>query len=137
MTKTWVLDSETKGTGAHIAPLASPPAPGKGKRELALVEFDRPARPPKAAEPRESPRFKIVDVLSSQVLADGVDTRAAIRVLEGMRSVLDARIFRWAPKQRRWRLLTLAESKRLWAFRGSLDASGAPQRQAEPQLSSS
>ncbi|HTW42250.1 MAG TPA: hypothetical protein VMD79_08040, partial [Solirubrobacteraceae bacterium] len=87
--------------------------------------------------PRESPRFKIVDVLSSQVLAEGVDTRAAIRVLEGIGSVLDARIYRWVPKKRRWRLLTLAESKTLWTFRGSLDASGAPQREAEPQLSSS
>jgi hypothetical protein len=65
-------------------------------------------------------RFKVVDVMSSQVLAENVDVRKAVEVLEPMHSVIDARIFRWEPTRERWRLVTLGEAKALWAFRGRL-----------------
>jgi hypothetical protein len=119
--KTWVLDTETKGTGAHIAPLKKKGAAGDDERKLALVELDRPARPPRADAPAEPLRFEVVDVMSSRVLAHGASAREAVEVLEGMRSVVDVRVFVWAPERRRWRLLALGETKALWAFRGRLD----------------
>lgn len=118
MAKLWVLDTETKGTGAHVVPYEKTLHPARRERELALVDLGGPART--AAEP-DTPApllLKVVNIMSSQVLAEGVSAREAIRVLEGMRSVLDARIFQWVAETGRWRLLTLDESKALWAFRG-------------------
>lgn len=113
--KTWILDTETKGTGAHIAPLKDGrPRP---ERELATVTFERPARP--AAEPAPpAPRvFKVVDVMSARVLAEGADTRETLELLAGMKSVVDARIYVWAPAAERWRLLSIAEQRALWELR--------------------
>jgi len=120
--KTWVLDTETKGTGAHIAPI---PARGRervSERELALIDLQRPGRPSPPQAPPEPLRFKVVDVMSAEVLAEGVGAREAVEVLEGMHSVIDARISVWAPERNRWRLLALDEAKALWSFRGRLDA---------------
>jgi len=119
MAKTWILDTETKGTGAHMVPLEKAlkkPAP---ERELAVVELERPPRP--TEEPVEQPAalmFKIVDIRSSRVLAEGVGARAAVDLLEGVGSVVDIRIYVWSRAAKRWRLLTLGEQKALWEFRG-------------------
>jgi hypothetical protein len=59
-------------------------------------------------------------VTSGDVLADDVDTRAAIRVLEGLGSVVDVRIYVWDDATEHWVLLTLGEHKALWAYRGRL-----------------
>ena len=119
MAKTWVLDTETKGTGAAMVPIEKTRSQPRRERDLALVELGGPAK----AEPTETPpapaRFKVVDVLSAQTLAENVGAREAVHALEGLRSVLDARISVWSPERGRWRLLTLEEAKALWAFRGS------------------
>jgi hypothetical protein len=119
MAKTWVLDTETKGTGAEVVPIEKARAQPRRERDLALVELGGPAK----AEPAETPRapalFKVVDVLSARTLAENVGAREAVRALEGVRSVLDARISVWSAERGRWRLLTLDEAKALWAFRGS------------------
>jgi hypothetical protein len=116
--KTWVLDTETKGTGATVVPVEPAPARARRERDLALVELERAPSPPRPQAPPQPRRFKVVDVMSSHVLAEWAETRETVRTLEGLRSVLDARIFRWDAEAERWRLLTLAESKALWAFRG-------------------
>ncbi|MEA2638437.1 MAG: hypothetical protein QOE18_1494 [Chloroflexota bacterium] len=121
MAKTWVLDTETKGTGAHVVPYEKTLRRARVEQDLALVELDRTPPAPAPAAPPEPLRFKVVNVLSSQVLAEGAPARETVQVLEGMRSVLDARIYVWVATRDRWRLLTLAESKVLWGFRGSLD----------------
>jgi hypothetical protein len=59
-------------------------------------------------------------VTSGEVLAEDVDTRAAIRVLEGLGSVVDVRIYVWDDATEHWVLLTLGEHKALWAYRGRL-----------------
>jgi hypothetical protein len=121
MAKTWILDTETKGTGAHMVPLEKALEKRSAEEDLSLVTLEAPPAPPRAAEPPEPPAplsFRIVDVRSSLVLADGVDARAAVEVLEGLGSVVDARIYVWARLSRRWRLLTLEEQKTLWGFRG-------------------
>ena len=117
MAKTWVLDTETKGTGAHIAPLPRAREEPVSERELALVLFKRPPPPRRSDEPALPLRFKVVDVMSARVLAEGIGARATVDLLEGMRSVTDARIFVWIEMTGRWRLLTIAEQKALWGFR--------------------
>jgi hypothetical protein len=127
--KTWVLDTETKGTGAHIAPLPQAREEPVSERELALVLFKRPPRPPQSPEPVLPLRFKVVDVMSARVLAEGIGARDTIDLLEGMRSVTDVRIFVWIEATERWRLLTHAEQKALWGFRRHRRPAAAPQPQ--------
>jgi hypothetical protein len=117
MAKTWVLDTETKGTGAHVTPLR-PRARGREK-ELSVTRFKAPPRPP--APPAEAtPRlFKVVDVLSGRLLAEDVPAAAAIEALTPLRKAIDARVYVRANAQERWRLLTLAETRALWAFRAA------------------
>ena len=117
MAKTWVLDSETKGTGAHVKPLGADAA-RKREPELELVTLERAPRVAKAPAPVGPRQFKVVDVLGARALAEGVDTRAVVDLLGEMRSVLDARIYVRSSPTARWRLLTLAEHRELWGFRG-------------------
>ncbi len=127
--KTWILDTETKGTGAHIAPLKEErPRP---ERELSTVTFDRPARPVAEPEPPAPRAFKVVDVMSARVLAEGADTRETLDLLAGMKSVVDARIYVWAPGGERWRLLSVAEQRALWQLRGR--APSADEGAADPE----
>jgi hypothetical protein len=122
MAKTWILDSETKGTGARIAPLDDGAAKPRSERGLSLVKLRRapaPAQEPASPVPL---RFKVVDVMSAHVLGEDIDAREAVGLLEGMHSVLDARIFVRSPKTGRWRLLGLDEQKSLWRFRGRAQA---------------
>src|SRR6266513_2053319 len=84
MAKTWVLDTETKGTGAHVVPLkraGRAPAP-----KLDTVTLRRPEQPARQPESDSTPTFKVVDVMSATVIAEGVDARGAVDALAGMRS---------------------------------------------------
>jgi hypothetical protein len=117
MRKTWVLDTETKGTGAEMVPLEKTLQPERIERELALVELDRPARPPKEPEPLAPLAFKVVDVMGARVLGEDVDVQETVELLGDMSSALDARIYVRTGKSGRWRLLTLEERKALWGFR--------------------
>jgi hypothetical protein len=116
MAKTWVLDTETKGTGAHIAPLPDGARKGTGEAELALVQLTRPARPARPSEPRAKTTFKVVDVLAGEVLGEDLDARQAVETLGGMRSALDARVYVRRGPEARWRLLGLADTRRLWTL---------------------
>jgi hypothetical protein len=121
MAKTWVLDTETKGTGAEMVPIEKTLRSSGRERELALVELGGASKPQPAEQPPAPLRFKVVDVLGARTLVEGGDAREAVRALEGLRSVLDARISIWSPERGRWRLLPVEEAKRLWAFRGRLE----------------
>jgi hypothetical protein len=118
MARTWILDTETKGTGANVVPLEQALRKPASKREPLYVPPKREPRPPKAPEPKPPRSFKIVDVTTREILGEGVDARAAIDVLEGVDSVVDVRIYVWDPGAERWVLLTLGEQKALWGFRG-------------------
>jgi hypothetical protein len=117
--KIWVLDTETKGTGAHVVPLEST-LREPGPAEPLYVPPKRAPRPEPPPEPRRPRAYKLVDVTSGEVLAEDVDTRAAIGVLEGLGSVVDVRIYVWDDSTERWILLTLSEHKALWDYRGKL-----------------
>jgi hypothetical protein len=115
--RTWVLDTETKGTGAQMVPLETVL---KDPSSPALPLFVPPARRPRP-EPEPDPqaprRFKVVDVLTREVLAEDADGRALIDTLAGAGSVVDVRISVWDPDEERWRLLSFAEQKAIWALR--------------------
>jgi hypothetical protein len=119
MAKTWILDTETKGTGAHMKPLEPARAKRDDDRELALVTLERPPRPAREQPQPERLRLKVVDVLGARTLGEDVDVREAVRLLEGVRSVLDVRVFVRAGADTKWRLIGRDELKTLWGFRGS------------------
>jgi hypothetical protein len=129
MAKIWVLDTETKGTGATMVPLdkvLKKPAPADERilsvpRRKDADEVHEPESP----APREPHRFRIVDVMTRQVLADDADARATVAVLEDVRSVVDVLIDVWEPDTGDWRRLTLSELKALWGFRGAARAEPA------------
>jgi hypothetical protein len=115
--RAWVLDTATKGTGAEMVPLDSvvkKPAPTGAPL---FVPPKRPPRPPKDPEPRAPRTFKIVDVATREVLAEGTGARATLDVLGTVRSNVDVNVYVWEPEPGRWRLLTLAEQRLLWERR--------------------
>jgi hypothetical protein len=113
----WVLETQTKGTGANMVPLdkvlkgPSKPVPGFGFRKPLPREAEPPA-------PREPYRFKLTDVMTRQVLAEDVDAREAVKALEDVRSIVDVVVHVWEPNARRWRMLTFGEVRALWDRRG-------------------
>jgi hypothetical protein len=126
MGRTWLLDTETKGTGAHVVPLEQAlEHRASEERDLAVVTLQRPRRAPQPTEPPAPLRFKIVDVMSARVLADGITARATVDLLADIRSVLDVRIYVWMQRAERWRLLSLGEHKALWRFRRQSAAASA------------
>ena len=74
----------------------------------------RPAPPP---EPRQPAKFKVVDLMTQEVLAEDADTRATVELLNGIRSVVDVRIYTWDEHAETWRLLRQDDHKLLWSFR--------------------
>jgi hypothetical protein len=113
----WVLDTETKGTGAHIAPLEQTGGSRPRERALALVEL---ARPPRDLAPTPAPtsmRFRVRDVMTSRTIADEVDAAGAVAALEQLRSIVDAEVFVSDPESGRWRLLSQEDRRRLWQLR--------------------
>jgi hypothetical protein len=124
--KVWILDTETKGTGANMVPLDSVlRKPGSD----AVEGFRLPALKPPAPTPqvpRAPRRFRVVDVLTREVLADGAGARATVEVLQGVHSIVDVTIWVWQPEEERWRLLSLEEARALWRYRGRLADRSAP-----------
>lgn len=118
MGKVWVLDTETKGTGAEMVPLEKvleQPSP-RPERVFIPPKRRKPAEPaPKLEQPR---KFKIVDVMTHEALAEDVGARAAVDALEDVRSVVDVWVYVWDEDGQRWRSLTLAEQNVLWDLRG-------------------
>ena len=125
MGKVWVLDTETKGTGASMVPLERAQSQPRPSGEPFFVPPKRRPREPAPPEPRAPRRFRVVDVMTRATLADDVDARAALRVLSGVRSSVDVSIFMWDPVAERWRLLTLGEQRLLWERSRAAPASAA------------
>jgi hypothetical protein len=123
MGKTWRLDTETKGTGAHVAPLERVESAPESDRGLATVTLERPPRAAKPVEPAGPRTFKVLDIRSSQVLAEGIDTQATVELLRSVNSVVDVRVYARVPQTGRWRLLGLGEQRALWGFRDKTEAS--------------
>ena len=113
--KVWVLDTETKGTGAQMVPLE------KTLRQPASEPVRRRARPaPKPAprrreaEPAPPRRFRVIDALSRQVMAEDAGLAQTIELLGGVQQPVDVSVYVWEPKGDAWRLLTRRELSLLW-----------------------
>src|SRR5262249_33204016 len=113
--KVWVLDTSTKGTGASVVPLESTVSKPDGGGRLTLKTPKKPApKREKPPAPRVPRRFKVVDLVSREVLAEGAEMRATLDVLADVRSAVDVRIFVWDQEADDWHLPTLGEQRSLW-----------------------
>jgi hypothetical protein len=118
MAKVWVLDTETKGTGAHVVPLE------KALQQPAAEPVLRPARPAPKPRPRQDAhepvpprRFRVIDSLSREVLLDDADAPTTLELLRDVERLVDVSVHVWEQKAETWRLLTNREKKLLWEFR--------------------
>jgi hypothetical protein len=117
MAKVWVLDTETKGTGAEMVPLDKVlRRPPREAEPLHVPPRPRP-RPEPEPEPRAPRRFRVVDVMTQEVLVDDADARTTLELLSRLRSSVDVRIDVWQPRKVRWRPLTVPEQRALWERR--------------------
>jgi hypothetical protein len=115
--RVWVLETQTKGTGANMVPLER-----TRKRPDAVPGFGfrKPARrEPEAPAPRAPYRFKVTDVMTREVLGEDLDARATVALLEAVRSIVDVIVYVWEPEAERWRMLSFGETQALWARRGT------------------
>jgi len=115
MGRVWILDTETKGTGAEMVPLDKVQRKPEPSKEPFWVPPERAPREPKPAEPRAPRKFRIVDVLSREVLADDAGARETVDALKGVRSIVDVQVY--IREHEQWRLLTLDELRTLWGAR--------------------
>ena len=123
--KTWILRTETKGTGATMVPLETVT---KRRSEPEALRVIRKAKPPAPvpAEPRAPRRFRVVDVISRRKLVDDASAGEAIEALRAVRSIVDVSIYVWHPDRGRWRLLTFSEQRAMFDLAaGHHSASGA------------
>lgn len=119
MAKTWVLDADTKGTGAAMVPLERALKQKRSSRGISLGRRRASARPRQEAEPAPAPRprrprprqFKLISAISCRVLAEEVGAREAIDLLGRVRSLVDVRVYARDAESEEWRPLTLAETR--------------------------
>ncbi len=123
MAKKWILDTESKGTGAQMVPLEKVLRERAGKPARRPVPPARP-KPEPAPEPAAPRRFKVVDVMTREVLADGAGTRATVDLLGEVRSLVDVAIYVWSEPLERWQPLSFRESKMLWDLRDRVPFAG-------------
>jgi hypothetical protein len=125
----WVLDTETKGTGAEMVPLERLQERKrlKGERDPIRVIGPEPERSDGSEmelEPQRPRRFRIVDVRSRQRLLDDADLSRALEVLSGVTSIVDVNVYVQEPGENRWRPLSMSERRTLWGFREPADVPG-------------
>ena len=131
MAKVWVLDTETKGTGAQMVPLEKTlrqPASEPERRRARPVPKPRPKE--KVAEPTPPRRFRVIDARSREVLADGANAPETIELLKQVEQPVDVSIYVWEHRAETWRLLTKREKSLLWEFRQRRPAQAEPQAPA-------
>jgi hypothetical protein len=121
MGKKWILDTSTKGTGASMVPLESVLRKPAERTERLFVPPPAPPRSPPAPEPRHPRMFKIVDIVTRQVLAERAHAREALDVLGEVRSIVDVNVYVWQPRAEKWRLLSFEERRVLWDARTNVD----------------
>lgn len=118
MAKVWVLDTETKGTGAQMVPLEKTlrqPASEPARRRARPVPKPRPRdEPPEPTPPR---RFRVIDARSRELLVDDSNAPDTLEVLRQVEQPVDVSVYVWEPKAETWRLLTNREKSLLWEFR--------------------
>ena len=112
--KTWILDTETKGTGAHVVPLAEHESREPHAPQRIWVPPKRSPREPEAPKPRPPRRFRVIDVVTRAVLLDGGSVAETLALLGGVEHMNDVNLYVWEPDDERWRLLSMAEQRVVW-----------------------
>src|ERR1700729_3986060 len=103
MARTWILDTETKGTGARMVPLDSV-TQRRSSTERVLKDGAPARRPePEPPKPRASRRFRVVDVMTRQPIVEDGNARDAVDALTGVRSTMDVTVYTWQEHAGRWR----------------------------------
>lgn len=121
----WVLDIDTKGTGAEMVPLERVEERKRLRGEREPVRVVGPRADPadeqifETDRSRVPRRFRIVDIRSRQALVDDVEIVEALEALSGVGSVVDVNVFVWDPDEKDWRPLTMSERRRLWNLRSA------------------
>jgi hypothetical protein len=115
MAKTWVLQTETKGTGATVVPLESTTKRASESTPLHVPRKPEP-RAPEPVPPRTPRRFRVVDLMTRETLVDDAPAAVAVAALKDVRSTVDVTISVWDEHRERWRPLTLAEQRAMFAF---------------------
>jgi hypothetical protein len=82
---------------------------------FALPQLREPSAP--EHQPRAPYRFRVMDVMTRQVLAEDVDARGAVDALRDARSIVDVTVYVRDEEADRWRMLTFGETKALWEHR--------------------
>jgi hypothetical protein len=114
MARAWVLHTETKGTGAQMVPLESVQKRSASAEPVLVPRRGAPRARPRAPEPQQPHRFRIVDLMSRELLADDAGVREAVKALQTVRSNADVSVYVWEERRARWRLLTLSEQRTIW-----------------------
>ncbi|HEX6582001.1 MAG TPA: hypothetical protein VF056_00265 [Thermoleophilaceae bacterium] len=128
MAKVWVLDTETKGTGAQMVPLEKMLRKPGSESEPRRRPLPKPRPRQKAPEPVLPRRFRVIDALSRQLLADDANAPETLEVLRCVSQPVDVSIYVWEPRPEQWRLLTSREKKLLWEARRRRQGSAAAER---------
>lgn len=118
MGRTWILDTETKGTGANMVPLERVLSKRSAPTEPVFVPRKPSTKEPAPPEPapKEPRRFRVVDVMTRRALISDAGVRATVDALKDVRSVVDVSIYVWQAERERWRMLTFDERRTLWAL---------------------
>jgi hypothetical protein len=117
MAKVWVLETSTKGTGANMVPLERVLKQPSSSPEPVFVPRKPQPLPAPAPERKQPRRFKVVDVISRQVLGEDTSAGETVEILRGVRSVVDVHVYVWQPERERWRMLTLPEQRTMFELR--------------------
>jgi hypothetical protein len=122
MGRTWVLHTETKGTGAQMVPLDSV-TKRSSSLEPVFVPREPPAKPePPPPQPRPPHKFRVIDVMTREPLVEDAGTRETVEALQGVRSIVDVNVYVWQEEHERWWLLTLGQKRTLWDLSRHLPA---------------
>jgi hypothetical protein len=117
MAKTWVLQTETKGTGATMVPLERSEKRSSAREPVFVprqVAGPRPPDEPAAPPARVPRRFRIVDVMTRRALLEDGTAAEAVAALRDVRSTVDVTVHVWDGGGERWRPLTLSEQRAMF-----------------------
>jgi hypothetical protein len=115
MAKKWILQTETKGTGARRVRRESATGRAAAPEPLHVPRKPQP-RAPEPPTPRTPHRFRIVDVMTRQTLVDDGSAAEAVAALKGVRSTVDVTVSVWDRDRSRWRPVTMGEQQALFEF---------------------